>query len=208
MRVIIITYPTPKQIRKFFPIKASDYVIAVDQAVMSLKEQRIHINLAVGDFDSLVDRSVLLNLNVVRLNPIKDVTDTHQALVEASKIDYDELYLLGGMGGERIEHFMVHTMFFHEFPKMIMKDENSTIYVLGAGVHDIISKDYVNFFAYPKTRISLDGFKYDLTQYTLTTYDPLCISNEVINPIGKIHVHDGKVMVVVSKRVDLESIKK
>ena len=122
MRVIVVTYPTPKQIRKIFPIKASDYVIAVDQAVLSLKEQRIHINLAVGDFDSLVDRSVLLNLNVVRLNPIKDVTDTHQALVEASKIDYDELYLIGGIGGERIEHFLVNTMFFHEFPRMIMKD--------------------------------------------------------------------------------------
>ena len=159
MRVIVVTYPTPKQIRKIFPIKASDYVIAVDQAVLSLKEQRIHINLAVGDFDSLVDRSVLLNLNVVRLNPIKDVTDTHQALVEASKIDYDELYLIGGIGGERIEHFLVHTMFFHEFPRMIMKDENSTIYVLSTGIHEIKSSDFISFFSYPKVNLYLDGFK-------------------------------------------------
>jgi thiamine pyrophosphokinase len=200
MRVIVVTYPTPKQIRKMFPIKASDYVIAVDHAVLALKEQRIHINLAVGDFDSLPDRSVLVGLNVVRLNPIKDMTDAHQALIEASKIDYDELYLLGGIGGERIEHFLVHTMLFHEFPKMIMKDENSTLYVLDIGIHEVISKEYISIFAYPKARISLDGFKYELTKYLLTTYDPLCISNELKEEKGMIHVLDGKILVIESKK--------
>lgn len=204
MRVIVVTYPTPKQIRKMFPIRASDYVIAVDHAVLALKEQRIHINLAVGDFDSLADRSILLGLNVVRLNPIKDVTDAHQALIEAAKIDYDELILLGGIGGERIEHFLVHTMLFHEFPKMVMKDENSTIYVLDTGLHEVKSNDYISFFAYPKARISLDGFKYELTKYLLTTYDPLCISNEIVKDKGMIQVHDGKILVIESKKHPLK----
>jgi thiamine pyrophosphokinase len=199
MRVLVITYPTPKDIRKFFPLQQSDYIIAVDQAVMALYKQRIKIDLAVGDFDSLSNHSMLSQLNVVRLNPVKDVTDTHQALVEASKIEHDELYLIGGIGGERIEHFIVHTMFFSEFPKMVIKDDHSTIYVIESGLHEIVTDDYVSFFAYPKGVLSLSGFKYDLTKYRLSTYDPLCISNEV-NGKGLVHVHEGKIMVVISKR--------
>ncbi len=199
MRVLVVTYPTPKDIRKFFPLQPNDYIIAVDQAVMALYKQRIKIDLAVGDFDSLTNHSMLSQLNVIRLNPVKDVTDTHQALVEASKIDYDELYMIGGIGGERIEHFMVHQMFFSEFPKLIIKDEHSTLYVIESGLHEIVTSDYVSFFAYPKGVLSLSGFKYDLTKYRLSTYDPLCISNEV-NGKGLVHVHEGKIMVVISKR--------
>ncbi len=200
MRVLVVTYPTPKDIRQILPLQEHDYVIAVDQAVMALYKQRIKIDLAVGDFDSLSNHSMLTQLNVVRLNPVKDVTDTHQALVEASKIEHDELYLLGGIGGERIEHFMVHTMFFSEFPKMIIKDEHSTLYVLDQGVHEIQTEGYVSFFAYPKGVLSLSGFKYDLTNYRLSTYDPLCISNEVSGK-GLVHVHEGKILVVISKKI-------
>jgi thiamine pyrophosphokinase len=200
MRVLVVTYPTPKDIRQILPLQEHDYVIAVDQAVMALYKQRIKIDLAVGDFDSLSNHSMLSQLNVVRLNPVKDVTDTHQALVEASKIEHDALYLLGGIGGERIEHFMVHTMFFSEFPKMIIKDEHSTIYLLDQGVHEIESEDYVSFFAYPKGVLSLSGFKYDLTKYRLSAYDPLCISNETKGK-GLVHVHEGKILVVISKKI-------
>jgi thiamine pyrophosphokinase len=200
MRVIIVTHPTPKDIKKFFPIEESDYIIAVDQAVLALYKQRIPIHLAVGDFDSLQNQGMLSQLDVIRLNPIKDVTDTHQALVEAAKINHDELYLIGGIGGERIEHFMIHTMFFDEFPKLVIKDENSTLFLLEKGVHEIKSYDYVTFIAYPKANISLQGFKYNLIDYMLTTYDPLCISNETVDGKGFIDVLDGRVLVVISKK--------
>lgn len=201
MRAIIVTHPTPKDIKKIFPLKDSDYIIAVDQAVLSLYKQRIKIDLAVGDFDSLQNHGILTNLNVVRLNPVKDVTDTHQALVEASKLNADELYLIGGIGGERIEHFMVHTMFFNEFPEMIIKDDHSTIYLLDKGVHEISNNNhYVSIFAYPRAKVSLTGFKYDLTEYLLTTYDPLGISNELSEHKGFVEVFEGKVLVVISKK--------
>ncbi|MBN2299781.1 MAG: thiamine diphosphokinase [Acholeplasmataceae bacterium] len=200
MRVLVITHPTPKDIRKLMDLKESDYIIAVDQAVTSLYKQRIKIDLAVGDFDSLNNHSMLINLNVVRLNPIKDVTDTHQALVEATKVNPDELYLIGGIGGERIEHFMIHTMFFNEFPKMIIKDENSTLFLLEKGVRELNGDEYYTFIGYPKAVISLDGFKYNLNEYRLLPYDPLCISNEIIEAKGYVHVHEGKVLVVVSKK--------
>lgn len=199
MRVIVVTYPTPKDIKKFFQLEESDYIIAVDQAVLALYKQRIKIDLAVGDFDSLTNHGILNQLNVVRLSPEKDVTDTYQALIEASKIEHEACYLIGGIGGERIEHFMVHTMLFNHFPNLIMKDENSTLFLLEKGMHKFNDpKVYYSFFAYPKSNISLSGFKYNLTSYSLTTYNPLCISNELIQDEGKIHVHEGKILVVMS----------
>lgn len=201
MRVIVVTHPTPKDIKNFFALEPSDYIIAVDQAVLALYKQRIPIHLAVGDFDSLHNQGMLQNLNVIRLNPVKDVTDTHQALIEASKIEHDELFLIGGMGGERIEHFMVHTMFFNEFPNLVIKDENSTIYVLDKGMHEFKHKDhYISFFGYPRATLSLTGFKYDLTEYLMTTYDPLGISNELDEHTGIATVLEGKVLVVISKK--------
>ncbi len=200
MRVFVVTYPTPKDIRKIMPLTESDYIIAVDQAVSSLYKQRIKINLAVGDFDSLSNHSMLLNLNVVRLNAVKDVTDTHQALVEAAKINPDELYLIGGIGGERIEHFIVHTMFFNEFPQLVIKDDNSTLFLLEKGVHEFSNRDFNTFIGYPKAKISLDGFKYNLNEYRLLPYDPLCISNEVSESVGYVHVHEGKVLAIISKK--------
>ncbi|MBU1094594.1 MAG: thiamine diphosphokinase [Firmicutes bacterium] len=200
MRVLVVTYPTPKDIRKILTLKDSDYIIAVDQAVSNLYKQRVKIDLAVGDFDSLSNHSMLINLNVVRLNSVKDVTDTHQALVEAVKINPDEIYLLGGIGGERIEHFMIHTMFFNEFPQLVIKDDNSTLFLLEKGVHELSNHDYNTFIGYPKAKISLDGFKYNLNEYRLLPYDPLCISNEIIDQTGYVHVHEGKVLVIISKK--------
>jgi thiamine pyrophosphokinase len=200
MRVLVVTHPTPKDIKNTFKIEDSDYIIAVDQAVLALYKQRIKINLAVGDFDSLSNHGILNTLNVVRLNPVKDITDTHQALIEAKKINPDEIYLIGGMGGNRIEHFIVHMMFFNEFNDLKIVDENTKIYMLEKGVHEIKENEFISFFAYPRANISVTGFKYDLTNYLLTQYDPLCISNELVNGKGYVHVLEGRVLVVISKK--------
>jgi thiamine pyrophosphokinase len=200
MRAVIVTHPTPKDIKKIFDFKDSDVVIAVDQAVLALYKQRIKIDLAVGDFDSLTNQGMLSQLNVIRLNPVKDVTDTHQALVEASKMNPEEIIMIGGIGGDRIEHFMIHTMFFDEFPHLKIIDDQTEIRLLNEGVHEVSTDGYVTFIAYPKARISLMGFKYTLVDYSLLTYDPLCISNEVVSDKGIITVSEGRVLQIISKK--------
>lgn len=200
MRAIIVTHPTPKDIKKIFQFQDSDVIIAVDQAVLALYKQRIKIDLAVGDFDSLTNQGMLINLNVVRLNPVKDVTDTHQALVEATKMNADELILIGGIGGERIEHFMVHTLLFDEFPHLRIIDDFTEIKLLTEGIYEVDTDGYVTYLAYPKAKISLIGFKYPLASYLLLTYDPLCISNEVIEEKGITHIHEGRVLQFITHK--------
>lgn len=198
MRTIVICHPTPKDIKKIFSLNDDDYIIAVDQAVIDLYKQRIKIDLAVGDFDSLKNHGVLTNLNVIKLKPEKDVTDTYQALLEAKKMDPSELVLIGGIGGDRIEHFMVHLMHFDAFPDLRIIDDHSEIFMLTKGVHPISFDGYVSVFAYPDAVVTLEGFKYPLKAYKLTAYDPLGISNEIIDDKASINVLEGRVIVVLS----------
>ncbi len=199
MRALIICHPTPKDIRNVIHLLDDDYVVAVDQAVLDLYKQRIKIDLAIGDFDSLKNHGVLTNLNVIKLAPEKDVTDTYQALLEANKMGPDELIIIGGIGGDRIEHFMVHLMHFDAFNNLRIIDEHSEIFMLENQDLKVSFKGYVSIFAYPDAVVNLVGFKYPLNDYHLTQFDPLGISNEVTGD-ATISVKKGRVLVVLSKK--------
>lgn len=200
MRVLVIVHPVPKDIRKIFDLNESDYIIGVDQAILSLYKQRIPINLAVGDFDSLKNQGMLNQLETVRLKPEKDVTDTYQALIEATKKQPDEIIMIGGFGGLRIEHFIAHLTLFNKYHDLIMLDDYSKIYALKEGEYPNNFNGYISLFAYPDAVISLPGFKYELDHYKLELFDPLCISNEVEKTDANIIVHKGQVIVVESKK--------
>ncbi len=200
MRVLVIVHPVPKDIRKILNLKVDDYIIGVDQAILDLYKQRIKIDLAVGDFDSLKNQHMLLQLDTLRLKPEKDVTDSYQALVEATKKQPDEIIMIGGFGGNRIEHFMAHLTLFNEFNALVMIDDYSRMYMLKKGVYKIDSDGFISLFAYPDAEISLPGFKYELDHYKLSLFDPLCISNEVVRNDAEIVVHEGRVIIVISKK--------
>jgi thiamine pyrophosphokinase len=197
MRAIVITYPVPKDIRSFFKFEPDDYIIAVDHAVVAAYKQRIQIDLAVGDFDSLTNRGILRSLETIELKPEKDVTDTFQALMEAKNKQVEQIVLIGGFGGKRIEHFMGHLTLFDTFPKLIMTDEYTTIKRLDQGIYACDFDGYTSFYAYPEAKISLKNFKYELDHYHLQTYDAICISNETKKD-AQIDVHQGSVLMIQS----------
>jgi len=200
MRALIVCHPTPKDIKNLIKIKDDDYIIAVDQAVSDLYKQRIKIDLAIGDFDSLKNEGVLTNLNVIRLSPEKDVTDTYQALLEAKKMGVGAYVIVGGIGGSRIEHFMVHLMHFDVFENLKMINDHSEIFMIEKSIFEIDFDGYISVFAYPKATVTLEGFKYPLNAYQLEAYNPIGISNERVKEKAHIHVLDGRVLVVLSKK--------
>ncbi len=200
MRAIIVTHPTPMDVQKILKLTKDDYVIAVDQAVSSLHDQGVHIDLAVGDFDSLENLALLTHLDTVKLDPIKDVTDTFQALYEANKRGYKDLVLVGGFGGDRIEHFIAHLMNFNHYDSLVMLNEDSRLYIKKEGTHVITHPGYISLFAYPEAIVSLIGFKYPLEAYQLSLFDAIGISNELSEKTGKMIIHHGAVLVVESNK--------
>lgn len=200
MRAIIVTHPTPNNIKDLIHLIEDDYVIGVDQAIKALIDQNIDIDLAVGDFDSLEDLDVLRDLDVIKLNPIKDITDSYQALYEAEKRGYESLIMVGGFGGDRIEHFIAHLLHFNRFESLEMINEHSRITMKKEGEYTFSSQCYISFFPYPEAIITLQGFKYPLDLYVLKLFDPLCISNELVLETGTLTVHQGTVLVIESNK--------
>ena len=88
----------------------------------------VKLDYAVGDFDSISAQELKTlesYTNVIKLNPIKDETDTLYALRMFR--EYDNLYLLGGISGSRIDHFVANLKLLYEFENLVIIDENTDI---------------------------------------------------------------------------------
>ena len=82
-----------------------DFVIAVDAGFCFLEEKGVHIDLVIGDFDTL--RYVPQHPNVIALKPEKDDTDMLAAVREGIRAGYRRFFLYCGTGG-RPEHTMAN----------------------------------------------------------------------------------------------------
>lgn len=195
MTVYVVTYPTPKDIKSLISIKDDDVIIGVDQAVFYLYKQRIRIDLAVGDFDSLKQQGLLHTIKTEKLPVKKDVTDTFYALKRAYEMSPDKVILIGGDAGERLEHMVAHMMLFHHFPSLKMITDKSTLYKASEST-EIKHQGFVNIFPYPEAQISLKGFEYPLSDYHMKPYDMLGISNKLSSDVGEIIITSGSILII------------
>ena len=186
-------------------IPTAENYIGVDKGALTLARNGKRMLLAIGDFDS-VEESDLAYIKeysdtLIKLNPIKDDTDSEAAVMYAIENGYQKIHLYGGLGG-RLDHAMINLRLVSRFPETVyLYDQNNLIYSLAEGVHSIDKHDYtyISFFTEDEATISLEGFKYPLDKQQLTNKDTYTTSNEIIEDKGIITVHVGKVTVIQSK---------
>ncbi|MEG0277040.1 MAG: thiamine diphosphokinase, partial [Coprobacillus sp.] len=158
--------------------------IGVDQGVIHLLHQNIKPILAIGDMDSIEDKSCLDGLNVDEFSSVKDDTDTGLALSYAIEHGYDEIDLYG-VTQKRMDHFLAVLSLLEKYQKyhIVIYDQYNKIQVLLKGVHKIYKESYQYFslFAFNESLISLKECHYPLNQYLLKRGDPLCVSNQMNN---------------------------
>lgn len=195
MKVYIVTNYAPNNIDEIINIQEEDYVVAVDGGFDLLIKQKIKIDIVVGDMDSIKNKKMLHKYDQLTLKKEKDETDTFVAIDYAYSLS-SNVYLVGGIQGPRIEHFIANLMLFDKFPNLMIIDDNSKIYLLEKGKHLIHRVGYISLFNFSDAKITLEGFKYNLNNYQMKKYDPLCISNEVENLYGEITVLNGLVLVI------------
>ena len=157
-----------------------DY-IGVDKGVEYLFQQDIQPIFTIGDMDSLSDLSLLDHLNIQRVSPIKDDTDTALALDYAFANGYDEVDLYG-VTQKRMDHFLAVLCLLEKYQdkSITIYDQYQKIKVLLPGQH-IIKKDgyhYFSLFAFHESIITLKECHYPLDHYLLKRDDPLCVSNQ------------------------------
>lgn len=196
MKIIIVSPTVPENIKEILP--KDSYIIAVDAAVKDLHNLGIEYQLAVGDFDSLKDDSLLTG-KVIRLNPIKDESDTAKALQIAFEMS-DDVLLIGGTEGARKDHFIANLLMLQKYPSLVMMDAYNLIYTKPEGTYSITKKEYDYFSIFPieNSVITLKNVKYPLDRYVMNRFDPLGLSNEIFG-VATLIVHQGSVIVFQSK---------
>jgi len=92
-------------------LAAADYVIAADSGVVTARRLGLHVDLAVGDFDSVppaaLDAAVAAGAAVEQHPVAKDRTDLELALDAAVARGAHRVVVLGGAGG-RLDHFLAN----------------------------------------------------------------------------------------------------
>lgn len=192
---IILKNADLKQFNNYY-----DIIIGADRGALHAIKNGIIPDISIGDFDSVTDSELdIIKKNskkIIKLNPIKDKSDTEEA-IELVK-DYDEIHILGGIKGKRIEHLFANIISLINYPNASLKDEDSLIEIINDNNYKI-KKEYkfISLYAIEESIIELRGFKYNLNDYLLKTNDPLCLSNEIINN-PKIELKKGKLLIIYS----------
>ena len=179
----------------------ADY-IGADAGALWLARHGIRMKLAIGDFDSVSESDMALigdmSEQVIRLNPIKNDSDSESALRHAAEMGYEKIWLACSMSG-RMDHTYVNFRLAMMFPgQAVLYDRQNRIMAYGPGRH-VISRDgygYFSVFASEKACISLAGMKYPLDHTVIGPDDIYTLSNEIEGEEGILEVHEGLVLVM------------
>ncbi len=197
-------------VKKHLKYSKYDIIIAVDKGLEILDILNIKPNYIVGDFDS-IDRNVLkkyekTNINIIKLNPEKDLTDTHSAINLAIEIKSENITILGAIG-TRLDHTIanIHTLKIATDKNVNIKIVNETneITLIEHNVKLYKDKKYKYISLIPLTtvveNVTLKGLKYPLENRTLYIGDSLGISNEQLQEQAEIQLGKGILILIKSK---------
>ncbi len=199
-------------VKKTIDTEKPDCLIAADAGIHFFYRNQIMPDVIVGDFDSADDgaRAYFENrpeITFVRLDPVKDDTDTESALRLAIRMGAEQVTLLGATGG-RIDHLLGNIELLGigltEGVPVTITDPCNRIRMTDTGL--VIRRaeqfgTYVSLLPYTPqvTGLTLRGMKYPLTEYCLKGFCSLGISNEITGEEGVISFSDGILLVIESK---------
>ena len=189
-----------------------DYVIAADRGFDSLLAYGVMPDLAVGDFDSLGHQPN--HPNVIRLPAEKDDTDMVFALRKGLEQGYRRFLLLGGVGG-RLEHTLGNLELLDWLAihgaQGFLAGEKTAATCIRDGSSLTFPPDlsgYLSVFCNSGTAegVTLEGLKYPLTDYTLTSGFPLGVSNQFLGGSARVSVKKGSLLLIWEEKGDLYSL--
>ena len=164
------------------------YIVGVDMGALMLANNKINMDLSIGDFDtagiSNIDLIKSYSKKYIKLNPIKDDSDTEAVLKELYD-KFDEIIIYGGLSGKRVEHLISNLLLLIKYPQIKFIDNYSYVELVDG--EKVIYKDnykYISFFSMEESTISLKGFKYNLENKKVRLDNSFGLSNEIVEDIG------------------------
>ena len=147
-------------------------------------------------------------IKVIRLRPEKDDSDTQSAMNYAIQNGAKRITILGATGN-RVDHLMANfgllVLAKNQGVEVILADQYNYMKLVSDG--EIIKKSeqfgkYISFFPLggDVTGLTLEGFKYSLDHYHLTTADSgLTVSNEIVSDKAKVTYRSGTLLMIMSR---------
>lgn len=186
------------------------YIIGVDRGLDSLHSLQIHPNLVVGDFDS-VDNGIRAiyagSPGAIVLNPKKDYTDTHVAVLEALKRKPACIRILGATG-TRLDHVMGNLALLKlcllQGVEAVIVDEHNRVRMIDRQFRIRKNLQYGKYiscipFSDRVEGLTISGFQYNLEKATIIKEETIGISNELREEEGFITLEKGYLLVMETK---------
>lgn len=183
--------------------REQDLVIAVDGGYDHVLEMGIVPDITVGDFDSV--QAPLPDGHVIRLNPVKDETDTLYAIGVAKERGYRNIFIYGGTGGSRLSHTLANlqTLLYYKDLFVVLVDKEEAVFLL----HDATVRfskaceGYLSVFSITEKSygVTEQGLKYEIEKATLSAAFPVGVSNEFLEAESSISVENGTLLVAMDK---------
>lgn len=190
-------------------VKSDDYIICADGAINHCIKMNIIPNLWIGDFDSCDFKSILKNnpqlndVEIMKLNPVKDETDTHKCCMVALERGFRQIHIWCAMGN-RTDHMManIHLLeFLHQNDAVgIIEDAKNHITLCSDEI--IIEKKhkYISLIPLDSSVFveKTQGLLYQLENFKLLRSISMGVSNEFISDTAFLKIKDGLMIIIQS----------
>lgn len=190
--------------------KEEDYIIAADAGYRHLKELNVECDMVLGDFDSIM--AVPQHEYLMRLNPVKDDTDTLAAIRIGLEKGYRVFKIYGAIGGERFDHTLANLqslaflldnqaqgyLYDHDTVITMIRDDKIEF--------DETYRGYISVLSYSEiaVNVTIQGLKYEIETATLTNSFPIGTSNEFTGKPSSISVKNGTLLITYEQKCSKE----
>ena len=182
--VILSACPVQPELKHL--LRSDDFIIACDAGYRNCVPLGRKPNVVVGDFDTAPCPEPQ-DEDVIVLPHVKDDTDTEYAAKLAAQKGFDEVLLLGALGGKRVEHTLANLCtglgLEQRGIRAVLQDERTRItFVLPGESRRYPKEAFFYFSAFPMEGCAEGvwekGAFYELEDAVLTAGYPLGVSNE------------------------------
>lgn len=180
-----------------------DLIIAADSGYLSARDSGVVPDVFVGDFDSVLKEEVKAK-EIISLNPVKDKTDTQEAIDYAVAHGVKFITIVGALGN-RFDHTLanIHLLKYANISGLRAEIVDTDAYITLVTDELLIKKkDGFCISLLPLTDclgVSVTGVFYPLDNAEMCVGNPYGISNEFTDDFAKVSLKSGDLLVILSK---------
>lgn len=190
-------------------LRPDDFIIAVDGGGCFCHTLDLKPNIAIGDFDSLPAALKAYfeerETEIIPFPADKNYIDLILAIEEARKRGFDDILILGALGGKRADMNIGNILCLSDFDeRIVMKNEFSEICFLKEGLSLFLkgeTGDYVSLI--PLSDVVKTGesrnLKYQLSGLVFQRGETRSISNELTSEEAEIVLLQGNAIIIIQK---------